>query len=76
MIDKIRNYAMAAGRDPQAIGIEGRISYGQGAMEAWHKDLVAWQTLGATQVSFNTMKAGLKTPSEHIEALRRFARSL
>jgi hypothetical protein len=25
-------------------------------------------------VSFNTMKAGLKTPSAHIEALRQFAK--
>src|SRR5512147_2360629 len=48
MIDKIRNDAKEAGRDPQAIGIEGRISYGQGTTEDWRKDLEAWKTLGAS----------------------------
>ena len=59
MIDKIRNYAKEAGREPQSIGIEGRISYGQGMPDAWQKDLEAWKYLGATHVSFNTMKSGL-----------------
>ena len=74
MIDKIRTYAKEAGRDPLAIGIEGRISYGQGSADAWRQDLTAWDNLGATHVSVNTMRAGLKTPSAHIEALRRFAK--
>jgi len=76
MIEKIRDYAKEAGRDPQAIGIDGRVSYGAGEPDAWRKELEAWSTLGATHVSFNTMKAGLESPSAHIEALRRFARSL
>ena len=74
MIDRIRTFAKEAGREPQTIGIEGRISYGQGASHVWQKDLEAWRNLGATHVSFNTMKAGLKSPSAHIEAIRRFAR--
>jgi probable F420-dependent oxidoreductase len=75
-IEKIRGYAKEAGRNPQAIGIEGRIAYGQGSPEGWLKDLAAWKSLGATHVSFNTMKAGLKSPSAHIEALRRFSKVL
>jgi len=74
MIDKIRNYAKQAGREPQAIGVEGRIAYGQGTQEAWRNKLKAWEDLGATHVSFNTMKAGLKGPSAHIEALRHFSK--
>jgi len=74
MIDKIRDDAKRAGREPQAIGIEGRVAYGQGAAEDWRKDLDAWKNLGATHVSFNTMKSGLKSPSAHIEAIRQFAR--
>ena len=76
MIEKIRAYAKEAGRDPNAIGIEGRVSFGVGSPEAWSKDLQAWQSLGATHLSFNTMKAGLKSPSAHIEALRRFAKAI
>ena len=74
VIDKIRVYTRDAGRESDAIGIEGRIAYDQGSTEAWQKELEAWQDLGATHVSFNTMKAGLNSPSAHIEAIRRFAR--
>jgi alkanesulfonate monooxygenase SsuD/methylene tetrahydromethanopterin reductase-like flavin-dependent oxidoreductase (luciferase family) len=74
LIDKIHSYAKEAGRNPNAIGIEGRVSYGQGSPDAWTKELQAWQQLGATHASFNTMKAGLNSPSAHIEALRRFSK--
>lgn len=73
MIEKIRSFAKDAGRNPDAIGVEGRVSYGTGLPEAWSKDLQAWQSLGATHVSFNTMKAGLNSASAHIEAMRRFS---
>ncbi len=74
MIDKVRSLAQEAGRDPQAIGIEGRVPYGQGSPEEWRATMAAWQNLGASHVSFNSMKAGLKSPSAHIEALRQFAK--
>jgi probable F420-dependent oxidoreductase len=72
-IEKIHRYAQEAGRDPAGIGIEARIGYGQGSPEAWMKDLKAWQELGATYVGFNTMKAGFKSATAHIEAIRRFS---
>lgn len=72
MIDKIRDYAKQFGRDPGAIAIEGRISYGRGDAEAWVQDLQAWKSLGAGYVCFNTMKAGLASPTAHIDAIRRF----
>jgi len=71
-VEKVRNYAREAGRDPERIGIEGRISHGAGSEEAWRKELQAWRSLGATHVSFNTMKANLASPAAHSEALRRF----
>lgn len=71
-IEKVRNYAREAGRDPEKIGIEGRISHGAGSEEGWRKELQAWQSIGATHVSFNTMKANLDSPAAHIEAIRRF----
>jgi probable F420-dependent oxidoreductase len=74
LIEKIRSFAKDAGRNPDAIGVEGRVSFGTGLPEAWSKDLQAWQSLGATHVSFNTMKAGLNSPSAHIEAMRRFSK--
>ncbi len=72
MIDAIHAHARAAGRDPKTIGIEGRIALGQGSPETWIKEIQAWKDLGATHLTFNTMKAGLAAPSAHIDAIRRF----
>ncbi|HEU4340422.1 MAG TPA: LLM class F420-dependent oxidoreductase [Candidatus Binatia bacterium] len=75
-IKKIRTYARDAGRDPQEIGIEGRISIGQRSAESWLKELEAWKDLGATHLTANTMKAGLAAPAAHIDAIRRFKEAL
>jgi len=72
MIEKIRAYTREAGRDPRSVGIEGRIMIGQGSPEQWTKEIQAWKELGATHVTANTMKAGLSSPSGHVEAIRRF----
>jgi probable F420-dependent oxidoreductase len=71
-IEKIKSYAREAGRDPGRIGIEGRITFGKGFAEGWMKDIDAWKNLGATHLTLNTMKAGLRTPADHIDAIRRF----
>lgn len=76
MIDRVRAHAREAGRDPKAIGIEGRVMIGQDSeskapQEAWLKQIEAWKALGATHVSLNTMKAGLAAKA-HIEAIHRF----
>jgi probable F420-dependent oxidoreductase len=72
MIERIRSYAKDAGRDPSAIGIEGRVSVADGSRENWLQAISQWKELGATHVSVNTMKAGFSTPSAHIDAIRRF----
>jgi probable F420-dependent oxidoreductase len=72
VIDRIHSYAREAGREPQSIGIEGRTSIAEGTAETWVKDIAAWRTLGATHMTVNTMKAGLKTPADHIAAIRSF----
>lgn len=72
LIDKIHSYAREAGRDPQSIGIEGRTSIAQGTAETWVKDIAAWKSLGATHMTVNTMKAGLKAAADHIAAIRDF----
>jgi probable F420-dependent oxidoreductase len=71
-IEKIRSYAREAGRDPSRIGIEGRITFGEGFAEGWMKDIDGWKKLGATHLSVNTMKTGLRNPTAHIDAIRRF----
>jgi probable F420-dependent oxidoreductase len=71
-IAQMREYARAAGRDPSAVGIEGRINISIGEQDAWNRAAAAWDEAGATHVSVNTMRAGLKGPEQHIQAIERF----
>src|ERR1043166_8354342 len=70
-IAKIHGYAREAGRDPKTIGIEGRINIAERNTEKWAAEIEAWKKLGATHLVVNTMKAGLRSPSEHIGAIER-----
>ena len=71
-IGVMREAASKAGRDPKSIGIEGRVSYATDKESDWEKIGSAWDEVGATHFSINTMKAGLKGPDQHIEAIKRF----
>jgi probable F420-dependent oxidoreductase len=71
-IEKLRTYAREAGREPNRIGIEGRVNLSQTPSKQWEKVVQAWQNLGATHLTVNTMKAGFSSSTEHIEAIRRF----
>jgi len=74
-IEKLRSYAREAGRNPETIGIEGRIFAGDRPVQEWLDEISAWKKLGATHMTINTMKAGFPTPAAHIEAIRRFQRA-
>ena len=71
-INEMREYARQAGRDPAKIGIEGRVSLSTDKQEDWEKLAAAWDEVGGTHLSVNTMRAGLKGPDQHIDAIRRF----
>ena len=71
-IAEMRQYATEAGRDPMSIGIEGRLNISDGDADVWNKGAAAWDEAGATHLSVNTMRAGLKGPDQHIDAIRRF----
>jgi len=60
--------AVAAGRDPAALGMEGRVDWSNGRDEV-AKGLAAWTAAGATHVSINTMGAGLGGVDGHLAAL-------
>ena len=76
MIQKIRQYSGEAGRDPAAVGVEGRIMYGNGVADQWLEEANKWKDLGATHISINTMKSNLPGPSAHIAAIRRFKEAM
>jgi probable F420-dependent oxidoreductase len=71
-IARVHQYAREAGRDPSAIGMEARINISDGNPEFWVERAGAWEELGATHISVNTMRAALGSPEAHIKAIQRF----
>ena len=67
--------AEAAGRDPQTIGMEGRITWG-GDLDQVKHEAEQWRALGATHIAINTMGSGLVGVDAHVEVLARIATAL
>jgi len=68
--------AAEAGRDPAELGMEGRVSWGDGGAEQVAERVGRWRDAGASHVSVNTMGAGLATVDEHLGALTGVAAAL
>ena len=71
MMEKLRGFAAEAGRDMAQIGIEGRLNFGAGNPDELNQAAAEWRAIGATHLSVNTMGAGLASPADHIQAIRR-----
>ena len=71
-VEEMYALAIKAGRKPSTIGIEGRTDIKNATEDDWAAAIVAWLDIGATHLDVSTMGAGLKTPQQHIEAIRRF----
>jgi probable F420-dependent oxidoreductase len=76
MLESLRQHADAAGRAPESIGIEARLSLGQVPESGWADFAEGWRQLGATHLCINTMGMGLTSPQGHIDALRRAKEAL
>ena len=72
IIDRVRGYTEEAGRDPSALGMEGRISLLGTGPDDWITQVKGWEEAGATHVSVGTSGGPLTSPREHIEAIQRF----
>lgn len=70
---QLDTYLAQHGRSRADIGIEPRISWGDGDLNRMQRTLEEWRAAGATHISLNTMGAGFTTPQQHLDALRRFA---
>lgn len=69
IIESLRTYVSQAGRPVDEVGIEGWTSIRGGDPE---ESVRAWAEVGATHVSVNTMRAGFRSPQDHVDAIRRF----
>jgi probable F420-dependent oxidoreductase len=75
-VKRLREYIEEAGRDPESVGIEARLDVGRVPPDEWIPQTEAWRPLGATHISVNTMNAGLRSPQEHVETIRRYKEAL
>ncbi|HEY2284349.1 MAG TPA: LLM class F420-dependent oxidoreductase [Streptosporangiaceae bacterium] len=71
----VEQAAVEAGRDPAAIGMEGRVSF-NGDAEQIVDHVGRWRKAGASHVSVNTMNTGLSTVDQHLAAIEATAAAL
>ena len=67
--------AREAGRDPAALGMEGRVSFA-GDVSDTAAAVERWRAAGATHVAVNTMGAGLASVDDHVAVLGSLATAL
>jgi len=72
LLERLISYIKEVGRDPSTVGIEARVNASEGNLDEWVRQTEGWRALGATHISLNTMGAGLNSPGEHIDAIRRY----
>jgi probable F420-dependent oxidoreductase len=72
----VEDAALEAGRDPSDIGMEARVQMGRDGVEPVLEAIERWRAAGATHLSVSTLKGGLVTVEEHLEALRSVATHL
>ena len=72
----VEQAAAEAGRDPGALGMEGRVSWTDEGVEKLVDHVGRWRAAGATHVSVNTMNAGLGSVDGHLGALTSAAEAL
>jgi probable F420-dependent oxidoreductase len=67
----LRASAEKAGRDPDSLGIDGRIDASSIPASEWPAEIERWRAAGATHVALSTMRAGF-TQDDQIDAITRF----
>jgi probable F420-dependent oxidoreductase len=72
----VEDAAKEAGRDPGAIGIEGRVSWTAEGVAKLVDHVGRWRDVGAGYLSINTMNAGLGAVEGHLTALASAADAL
>lgn len=76
LIEVIRAELERSGRSLDDFGIEARLPYGDGDLARLTSAVRAWEEVGASQLSINTMGCGFTMPRQHLDALTQIAREL
>ena len=75
-LERFRSYVREAGREPESIGVEGRVASARGGLEDQLREASVFREMGLTHVELTTMGAGYRALDEHLDALRRFREGL
>ena len=70
--EKVHNYMAEYGRDPSKLGLDGRLKTAGASPEDWVEEVAAWREMGASHLSIENRRAGLKTADDHIDMMHRF----
>jgi probable F420-dependent oxidoreductase len=70
-VERIHAYARDAGRSPNAIGLEPRLTLRRMPESTWESYARGWQALGATHLSIDTMGAGYDSLDAHLATVRK-----
>ena len=71
-MERFKGLVEEAGRSPDDVGVDARVALSRGGIDGALRESEAWQEIGATHVTFNSLRAGLTSADEHIDAMRRF----
>jgi len=76
LVARVRGYMAGVGRDPAALGLEGRVRMAGKQPEDWSDEVKGWQHLGASHITLEARRGGLMGADAHIEAIRRFREAM
>lgn len=72
LIEIFREAAVAAGRDPDRLGLDATLHLGGRGSQEWGALAEGWKALGVSHCTVRTMYSGFETLDEHLHALRSF----
>jgi alkanesulfonate monooxygenase SsuD/methylene tetrahydromethanopterin reductase-like flavin-dependent oxidoreductase (luciferase family) len=76
LLPKFRGYCREYGRNPSQIGIDALVFAWRKTEVDWAKQVAAWRDLGATQISFSTMRDDLANVDQHVRRLEQVRKAL
>ena len=71
-VERLRGYLRDEQRDPETFGIQAWAQIHGGDPDRWRTHAEQWRAAGATHIAIASMGAGLQSPDEHIDAIRRY----
>jgi hypothetical protein len=72
----VEEAARAAGRDAGALGMEGRVNWGDKGLDQLLDHVERWRAAGATHLTVNTMNAKVGGVDGHLSVLTEVAQAL